>query len=459
MSLTKKERDALPAEHFAVPGKRKLPIHDEKHVRMAWDMVDHTSGLTSDERRIARQRILSRARALGVDTSEWNKVKAMRFSLDTLDAMALAMPDTPDHPNKVPFHGILTRIDEPSDAAPNGSYGKRVLVTRAAAEKALPTLLGMAVDYTPNLDGHDARAKIGVITAATIEGDAIVIDGFFYAADFPNEVERIRADKEDLGFSFEAQRIRVASMEADPLVITEIVFTGAAVLQKDKAAYTSTAIAASADAEEMDEMEIKEILEAIGKLGERLEKIESGQASMQANKNVVEKVKPHADRLNDLADGMEAAAIGNHPTKGHVAHLRHMAASMMSDAHQGKMPHVYYASPGFFDASRDNRADTRPAADEETKKELGEVKASLANLTTVLKDVQAAQAKLANAPDRKTINPRITSLLAKAGVTLDSDKKLTVAELDKALSGGSLPPQARIELKIGLERAGLLTAA
>ena len=56
----------------------------------------------------------------------------------TLHAMSLNVPETPGHPNKLPFKGILTRIDEPSDAAPDGSNGKRVLLTRAAAEAPSP---------------------------------------------------------------------------------------------------------------------------------------------------------------------------------------------------------------------------------------------------------------------------------------------------------------------------------
>ncbi len=56
---------------FAVPGKRALPIHDAKHVRLAWDMIDRTEGLTPSERRAARRRILARAAKLGIDTNDW----------------------------------------------------------------------------------------------------------------------------------------------------------------------------------------------------------------------------------------------------------------------------------------------------------------------------------------------------------------------------------------------------
>jgi hypothetical protein len=92
----------------------------------------------------------------------------------------------------------------------------------------------MAVDI---FDGHDAQAKIGVITGATIEGSDLRIEGFVYAADFPEEAAFIKANKNNLGFSFEAQDIRVESLDSDPLVITACVFTGAAILEKVKAAF------------------------------------------------------------------------------------------------------------------------------------------------------------------------------------------------------------------------------
>jgi Pyruvate/2-oxoacid:ferredoxin oxidoreductase gamma subunit len=170
-----------------------------------------------------------------------NKVKAI-----SLSAMALNIETDDGHPNKMPFSGILTRLDEPSDAAPDGAHGRRIIVTAEAARKALPTLLGMAVGYTPSFDGHDSKAKIGVITSADIVGNAIAISGFVYASDFPEIASSIRAMKSLLGFSFEAQRLVVADPTADILTITDLAFTGAAIIRKDKAAFTTTSIAASA---------------------------------------------------------------------------------------------------------------------------------------------------------------------------------------------------------------------
>ena len=192
-----------------------------------------------------------------------------------LESMALELPAVEGHPNRVPFHGVLTVADAPSDKPPCGSRGHRVLLTAKAAEEAIPSLLGMAVDYTPTLDGHDARAKIGVITAAELEpasqpspvnppgrpgegalrrvyrgGRALVlharaqqlkVSGYLFAKDFPEAVRQMQAKgKDELGMSYEIADVHVADIGAPIWEVTKFTFTGAAVLLKSKAAYQNT---------------------------------------------------------------------------------------------------------------------------------------------------------------------------------------------------------------------------
>lgn len=89
-----------------------------------------------------------------------------RCSGRELRAMAVDFPEVAGHPNRLPFKGCLTLVDVPSDKAPSGARGHRVVLTKEAAEMALPSLLGMAVDYKAGWDGHDARQKCGIITSA-----------------------------------------------------------------------------------------------------------------------------------------------------------------------------------------------------------------------------------------------------------------------------------------------------
>ncbi len=449
--LSKIERAALPDSAFAVPGKRKLLIEDASHLRFAWDELERTQDLTEAEREEARRRILARARELGIDTSGWLRLKTMSLELGALAAMSLAVPATPDHPNKLAFSGVLAKIGEPSDRAACGSLGRRVQLAPAAVEAALPTLLGMAVDLAAGLDGHDIARKIGVITGANVAGNELRIEGFFYAADFPEEIARIRADKAAMGFSFEAQRILVEDLEADPLVITACVFTGAAVLRKDKAAFTTTRLAARAAEEtEMDANAVLERIEALGKTVERLAQAVAelkGAGSAPGTLAAAEangRVRPYAERLNALAADMEEGGIGSDPRRGHAAALRQVADALMADAAEGRLPSVYHR----LEARGENAAEAR----------LARLEGSVASLATLLKDLKAQGASAAGtAPERKTIPPAVGALLAKANLTLPlGDGKLSVQQVDEALGKTNFTVNQKLQVKNVLAHAGML---
>jgi len=158
-----------------------------------------------------------------------------------LEAMAVEIPHVEKHPNRVPFEGVLTVVNAASDKAPAGARGHRVMLTREAAEKALPSLLGMAVDYRPGWDGHDARRKIGLLTAADVKDSRLVVRGYLYARDFPEVAQAIQAQSRDaMGMSYELADARVEDMRAEVWKLTRVTFTGAAILLRDKAAYRDT---------------------------------------------------------------------------------------------------------------------------------------------------------------------------------------------------------------------------
>jgi hypothetical protein len=146
------------------------------------------------------------------------------------------------HPNRLGFRGVLTRVDEASDRAPTGTQGKRVLLTREAAERALPSLIGMAIDHAPKFDAHDAKRKIGVITDAVIQGGDVLVSGFVYARDFPEVVNELKTT-DDLGMSYELADAKVEDVRAQVWKLMDVTFTGAAVLKREKAAYGKTSIA------------------------------------------------------------------------------------------------------------------------------------------------------------------------------------------------------------------------
>jgi hypothetical protein len=197
-----------------------------------------------------------------------------------IESMAIDLPPFAAHPNRAPFRGVLTLVDTPSDRAPAGARGHRVLITRAAAEQAIPSLLGMALDYTPALDRHDARLKVGIITEANvvdgksnrgfsrIDADqrqqyprqsalirgsgfsSLEIAGYLYARDFPEVMrelrrqtiagEGVRATSNALGMSYEITDAHIDDASAAIWTVSKCTFTGAAMLHRDKAAYRET---------------------------------------------------------------------------------------------------------------------------------------------------------------------------------------------------------------------------
>ena len=220
-----------------------------------------------------------------------------------LESMSVEMPEVEGHPNRVGFRGVLTVVDVPSQRPPSGSKGHRVLLTKAAAEEALPSLIGMALDYAPSFDRHDVRRKVGVITSADVVGRNLEVGGYLYAKDFPeivteigragktlgvgrqasgvaplrsglrNEGAKLRASlaaaveqirsllacleepRRDetpsavqaaagpvgpLGMSFEIANAVLEDTRARVWVLKQVTFTGAAILRKDKAAYQET---------------------------------------------------------------------------------------------------------------------------------------------------------------------------------------------------------------------------
>lgn len=147
------------------------------------------------------------------------------------------------------FRGVLVRLDEPSTKPPNGADGHRILVPRDVAKKRLSTLVGMGLNYAPDLQGHAQRRKVGVIKKAWIEGNDLCVEAVIWKHDFP-EAER-DLKKPGLGMSMELGKVQVQDLQAKVWTLTDFYFLGATILKKDAAAYYRTeAIAAQAERSE-----------------------------------------------------------------------------------------------------------------------------------------------------------------------------------------------------------------
>jgi hypothetical protein len=155
---------------------------------------------------------------------------------------AMELPEVLEHPNRLPFEGCLTLVGVPSDRAPSGGRGHRVVLTHAAAEAALPGLLGMAIDYKSGWDGHDPGQKCGIITSAHVEEERLMVGGFLFARDYPELERAIRTadDAGEMGMSYELADAKVADMRKEVWILQRAFFTGAAILKRNKAAYLKT---------------------------------------------------------------------------------------------------------------------------------------------------------------------------------------------------------------------------
>jgi hypothetical protein len=318
----------------------------------------------------------------------------------------------------------------------------------------------MAVDLTAGLNGHNAQNKVGLICEADIEGDAITLAGFIYAADFPDAAADIRANKDVLGFSFEMKNVRVADPTADPLVIEDCVFTGAAILKKTDAAYQTTSLAASKDRQETLDM-TKEELEAIlapalaaavAPLKTELDALKAGQdkvaSDLAAGKETHSKIKPHADAIRACSAAMDAAGIGGHATRGPAANLNRMADRMEAEAMVGKLPHVYRDHDFFVDAGADVEGKDSP--------EVKALKELVAGLETKVTDLSKREFNASQEPPRKTVSADSTALLGKFNIQAGADGKVSVQAVDTALEAAGVTGTKAIEAKLKLHAAGLI---
>lgn len=154
------------------------------------------------------------------------------------------------HPNRTPFTGILTLIDQPSDMCVGGAMGHRTLLTMEAAQNGLESLEGMGIGFCEKLDKHNNRQKCGVILRAWIEGNAILVSGHLYLYDFPELVTALRAPGAAYGMSYEIAEADIENMRDPVWRVTRCIFSGAALLLQGKAAYRKTCFNLTASAEE-----------------------------------------------------------------------------------------------------------------------------------------------------------------------------------------------------------------
>ena len=124
--------------------------------------------------------------------------------------MKLKLPEI-EHLNWFPVEGICSYIDKVSDRpvhvdnyeAKTNSEGPKIILTRAAVENALPSLLGMGLCCQPAIpDRSIPRSNCGVITEAWIDDDKLMIRGGIYGLQFPEVIAELEKNCVQLCPSF-----------------------------------------------------------------------------------------------------------------------------------------------------------------------------------------------------------------------------------------------------------------
>jgi hypothetical protein len=171
-------------------------------------------------------------------------IKRMSFATPGCVGICSVSDADKEHPNKLPFQGVLLVLDKPSNKPPHGAEGHRILVPTSVAKRRLSTLISMGVNYNPDLDGHAVRHKVGVITGAWIEDGKVFVKGFMWRKDFPEVSRDMKAGR--LGMSMELSDVLVRTKEEDPWYLEDFHFSGATILFKTAAAYYNTSLSAAA---------------------------------------------------------------------------------------------------------------------------------------------------------------------------------------------------------------------
>lgn len=172
------------------------------------------------------------------------KLEDMDFAGSTCVGICEVSPGDKGHPNRMQFSGTLLILDEPSTKPPHGSEGHRIFVPKSVAKKRLDTLIGMGLNYAPDLEGHAPRRKVGVIEGAWIEGNQLKVRGVVWKKDFPEAEKDLKNGR--LGMSMELADVYVKDKNDRIWYLEDFYFSGATALFKSSAAYYSTALAAAA---------------------------------------------------------------------------------------------------------------------------------------------------------------------------------------------------------------------
>ena len=166
------------------------------------------------------------------------------------------MFDITRHPNIVVFRGIAAFVDRPTERTAHAYDFKqakinedtRLYFPRDVIEPSLFTLRGMPLHALSEAEGGSPafgatafRRNVGCVTGATLEGDAVVVEGFIWAHHFPEVAPAIT--RGDLGlccdFIYGANFILKDGIKTPT---GAVIFTGVSILKNFLCGFDGTKI-------------------------------------------------------------------------------------------------------------------------------------------------------------------------------------------------------------------------
>ena len=177
--------------------------------------------------------------------------------------LQLAAKD-PHELNRRPMEGMLFPIDKPSEATPAVGPGLPLFVPRSVAMALVNRVSGLPLDADPSLTKHANKHIVGVINAASIEGDEFRVQGSLYDWSQPELVAEISAQKSSLGMSMNAMA-KGSTKEVDGrkvFWVESLQLMGANILKSNRATFTSTnLISASSSTDENEDIDTEKTFE------------------------------------------------------------------------------------------------------------------------------------------------------------------------------------------------------
>jgi hypothetical protein len=154
----------------------------------------------------------------------------------------------PSKLNRRPMEGMLFPIDSPSEATPAVGPGLPLFVPRNVAMDLVSRVSGLPLDAHDSLAKHANKQIVGVINAASIEGNEFRVNGYLYDWSNPEMVSLIAANKASLGMSMNAMA-KGSPRDVNGrkvFYVESLQLMGANILKSNKATFTGTNLISAA---------------------------------------------------------------------------------------------------------------------------------------------------------------------------------------------------------------------